>query len=114
MTLSPQNIRALRAAAHKLKPVVLLGKGGVSDAVLAEINVALDHHELIKVKVRAEDRDDRKMLITEIVEKTAAELVQTIGTIAVLYRQAPDNVKKKPARAAAPRPKRPTPSRTRW
>jgi RNA-binding protein len=119
MGMSEQQRRTLRGAAHKLKPVVLLGKASLSDAVLDEVNAALDHHELIKVKVRGGDRDERRLIIDEMAEKTGAELIQTIGQIAVLYRPAPEHAKKKstpterPARVSAPARKRPAPTRRR-
>ena len=77
--------KKLRAEAHTLKPVVMIGQSGLTAAVLAEIELALDSHELIKVKIRAE-RDDRKLIIEKICTDTGAELIQTIGQIAVLYR----------------------------
>lgn len=123
MPISEDKRHTLRGAAHKLKPVVLLGKGGLSDAVLAEVNLALDHHELIKVKVRSEDRDERRMVIEEIAQKSGAELIQVIGQIAVLYRENPEKKSKPPVRAparkplsgkplrAGPAPRRPAPTR---
>ncbi len=80
----------LRRIAHHLHPVVMIGDGGVSDAVIAETNRALDDHELIKVKVNALDRADRGEMITALVEACAAEAVQTIGKVVVLYRQNPE------------------------
>ena len=77
--------KKLRAEAHTLKPVVMIGQSGFTAAVLAEIELALDSHELIKVKIRAE-RDDRKLISEKICTDTGAELIQTIGQIAVLYR----------------------------
>lgn len=82
--------KKLRAEAHTLKPVVMIGQSGLTAAVLAEIELALDAHELIKVKIRAE-RDERKMIIEKICSDTGAELIQTIGQIAVIYRLNPDN-----------------------
>ena len=81
--------KKLRAEAHTLKPVVMIGQSGLTAAVLAEIELALDSHELIKVKVRAE-RDDRKLISEKICTDTRAELIQTIGQIAVLYRLNPN------------------------
>ena len=81
--------KRLRAEAHALKPVVLMGQAGFTAAVLAEIELALDSHELIKVKIRAE-RDDRKRISDEICSATGAELIQSIGQIAVIYRRNPD------------------------
>ncbi len=82
--------KKLRAEAHTLKPVVMIGQSGLTAAVLAEIELALDAHELVKVKIRAE-RDERKMIIEKICSDTGAELIQTIGQIVVIYRLNPDN-----------------------
>jgi RNA-binding protein len=82
--------RALKQRAHHLKPVVLLGAAGLTEAVLAEIELALDHHELIKVRVNGGDRDMRDAQVATIVEETGATLVQRIGNIAVLYRTNPE------------------------
>lgn len=82
--------KKLRAEAHTLKPVVMIGQSGLTATVLAEIELALDAHELIKVKIRAE-RDERKMIIEKICSDTGAELIQTIGQIAVIYRLNPGN-----------------------
>lgn len=96
MSLSENDTRALRAAAHKLKPIVLIGKAGVTEAVLTELNIALDHHELIKIKVPGEDREARRAAIESVAAQSDAQLVQVIGHIAVLYRKAPQETKKKP------------------
>jgi len=79
----------LKARAHHLKPVVTIGAAGLSEAVLAEVDLALDHHELIKVKIGAADRDARRLLMQALCEKTGADLVQHIGHTAVLYRARP-------------------------
>ncbi|MDD5272338.1 MAG: ribosome assembly RNA-binding protein YhbY [Methylovulum sp.] len=80
--------KQLRANAHSLKPVVMIGQSGLTDAVLAEVELALNSHELIKVKIRAE-RDERKLIGEKICGATGAELIQSIGQIAVLYRLNP-------------------------
>lgn len=77
----------LRAKAHTLKPVVITGQHGASPQVLSEIERALDHHELIKVRVNAGDREQRQSLIQEILDATSAELIQSIGHIITLYRR---------------------------
>ena len=77
----------LRAKAHILKPVVITGQHGASPQVLSEIQRALDHHELIKVRVNAGDREQRQSLIQEILAATSAELIQSIGHIITLYRR---------------------------
>lgn len=81
--------KLLRANAHSLKPVVMIGQSGLTDAVLAEVELALDSHELIKVKIRAE-RDERKQISEKMCAATKADLIQSIGQIAVIYRQAPN------------------------
>ena len=80
--------KKLRAQAHGLKPVIMVGNAGFSEAVLAETEIALDHHELIKVKIRAE-RDEREAICEKICHSTHAELIQIIGQIAVIYRKNP-------------------------
>jgi RNA-binding protein len=80
--------KQLKSQAHSLKPVVMIGQAGLTPAVLAEIENALDFHELIKVKIRAE-RDERKLISEKICQETKADLVQTIGQILVIYRLNP-------------------------
>ncbi|EDL51014.1 Predicted RNA-binding protein [Vibrio mediterranei AK1] len=87
MNLSTKQKQHLKGLAHALKPVVLLGANGLTEAVLAEIKIALDHHELIKVKVASEDRETKLLIIDAIVRETKAEKVQVIGKTLVLYRQ---------------------------
>ena len=81
--------KKLRAEAHTLKPVVMIGQSGLTAAVLAEIEQALNSHELIKIKIRAE-RDERKRISEKICAGTGAELIQDIGQITVIYRLNPD------------------------
>ena len=81
--------KRLRTEAHTLKPVVMIGQSGLTAAVLAELEQTLNSHELIKVKIRAE-RDERKVISEKICTDTGAELIQTIGQIAVIYRLNPD------------------------
>ncbi len=80
--------KQLKAEGHNLNPVVIVGQSGLTDAVLSEIEIALDHHELIKVKIRAE-RDERKLISEKICNQTNAELIQAIGQIIVIYRLNP-------------------------
>ncbi len=78
--------RVLRGQAHGLKAMLQVGGKGVTDAVVAEVEGALEHHELIKVKVAAADREERDALIGALAQRAGAALVQRIGHVAVLYR----------------------------
>ncbi len=81
---------ALRAHAHHLKPVVTLGAAGLTDAVVTETGLALEHHELIKVKIGSADRKERSDAVAKLCARTGAELVQLIGQVAILYRENKD------------------------
>lgn len=76
----------LKGLAHHLNPVVMLGGNGLTEGVLAEIDNALNHHELIKVKIAGADRETKQLIIQAIVRETKATEVQTIGHILVLFR----------------------------
>jgi RNA-binding protein len=91
ITLSNAQNRFLRGQAHGLKAMLQIGAKGVSDAVVAELDNALEHHELIKVKVAAEDRDARDAMVADLTERTGAALVQRIGNVAILYRPSKDH-----------------------
>lgn len=80
--------KKFKAQAHALKPVIMIGHAGLTAAVLAEIERALDFHELIKIRVRAE-REDRERISNEICTTTKTELIQKIGQISVIYRKNP-------------------------
>ena len=86
-SLSDKQIRNLRAQAHSLKPVVIVGGNGLTDNVLNEIDQAVDHHELIKIRLNVGDKDARDAAIAEICEKARSELVQKIGHIIAIYRK---------------------------
>jgi RNA-binding protein len=88
--LTAAQTRFLRGQAHGLKAILQVGGKGITDALVAEIDGALEHHELIKVKVTGDDRDARDAMIGEIALRTDAALVQRIGHTAVFYRQARD------------------------
>ncbi len=80
----------LKAKAHALRPVVITGHNGITPPVLNEINLALDHHELIKVRVNAADREERQVMVVGIREQTGAELIQAVGHVITLYRKNPN------------------------
>ena len=85
-SLSSNQKRYLRGLAHDLRPVILVGAKGVGDSLIAELDLALDHHELVKVRVAAEDREARDAMVAQLVERSGAALVQRIGNVACLYR----------------------------
>jgi RNA-binding protein len=88
MTLTGKQRNHLRRLAHHRRPVVILGAAGVTEAVVQELDAALAHHELIKVRLPAGARDLRGRWIGALCSGTGAECVQEIGRIAVLYRPA--------------------------
>lgn len=89
MSLTLKQKKSLRNLAHSRKPVVIIGQHGLGENVIGEIDQALEHHELVKVRVNAADRAQRGEFIERICKATGAELVQRIGHIAVLYRRHP-------------------------
>ena len=90
MSLKPSQKRYLRGLAHALKPVIMIGNKGITDTLVAELSLALDHHELIKVKLAGDDREARAAQIAELGEVSSAELVQSIGKVACFYRRNAD------------------------
>jgi RNA-binding protein len=90
VALTPAQIRFLRGQAHDLKAMLQVGSKGLTPSVLAEVAAALEHHELIKVKIASADRDARDATIAELASGTGATLVQRIGHVAVLYRPSED------------------------
>ncbi len=92
MSLTSKQIAHLRGLAHNLHPVVMIGNNGLTEAVLKEIDVSLNAHELIKVQVAGDDREVRKALLNEIAQQSGAVIVHHIGKQLVFYR-ASDTVK---------------------
>ncbi|WP_325197243.1 ribosome assembly RNA-binding protein YhbY [Kingella oralis] len=90
-SLNKQEILALRARAHHLNPVVMVGQHGLTEAVIRETETALRAHELIKVRVLGDERDERLLIGEELCAATGAQLVQHIGKLLVLYRERPDD-----------------------
>ena len=91
MNLTTKQKQYLKGMAHSLKPVVLLGQHGLTEGVLAEIDAALAHHELIKVKVAGEDRETKLLIAQAIVRETRAAQVQMMGNTLTLFRQAEES-----------------------
>ena len=93
MALSPSQRRYLRSLAHDLNPVILLGAKGATAAVVKELDLALTHHELIKVKLSGGNKDERATQVDTLLQGTGAENVQQIGHVAVLFRRNEDEPK---------------------
>jgi RNA-binding protein len=91
MKLTNNQKKYLRSLAHELKPFVMIGQLGLSESVLAEINSTLLKHELIKIKLRVENRNDKQEIVEKIIEFSNAKLVQVIGGVLVIYRPFEDN-----------------------
>ena len=102
--LTPTQLRALRASAHLLHPVVSIAGNGLSATVLKEIDRSLTAHELIKVKLYGIERDARDALLTEICAALNCSPVQQIGNILVLWRQKPEDDAAKRPRGRRPKP----------
>ncbi len=92
MELSSAQIKRLRAEGHrlKLKPVVIVGQKGLSENLNTEVDLALTHHELIKVRIPALDKVSRRELATRICSDHNATLVESIGGVIVIYRRNPE------------------------
>jgi RNA-binding protein len=107
--LTPKERRGLRARAHHLQPVVIIGDAGLSEKVIREIEANLRSHELIKIRAVVDDRAARDELVSALCAATGAEPVQQIGKVVVVYRALPAEQKNK----AKPRPARKPRRRTK-
>lgn len=87
MPLSERQKKYLRRLGHALNPVVALGNHGLTDSVVAEMDRALTDHELIKVRARVGERDDRNAALTVLAERTGSQLVQRIGNVGLFFRR---------------------------
>lgn len=79
--------KSLKTQAHHLKPTVLLGSKGLTEAVIAETDIALLAHELIKVKINGAEKEDRLNIANELCQQLQADLVQLIGNTVIMYRK---------------------------
>ena len=91
MKLTNNQKKYLRSLAHDLKPFVMIGQNGLSESVLAEIDSTMLKHELIKIKLRVDNRKEKQQVLEKIIEFSHAELVQVIGGVLVIYRPFEDN-----------------------
>lgn len=88
MSLNAAKKKHFRTIGHNLKPVVMVADKGLTEGVVEETLRALNDHELIKVKLAIGDREAKQQLIDQLISKTGAELVQTIGKIALIFKAA--------------------------
>ncbi len=86
LTITIEKRRALRAEAHALKPIVMIGNAGLTDAVIKEIENALTNHELMKIRVFSDEKDARETILQAICERIGAAPIQHIGKILVIYK----------------------------
>mgnify|MGYP001065795797 CR=1 FL=1 len=93
MKLSKSQITYLRGISHKLKPIITISNRGLSAPLMNEFLSTINHHELIKVRVRNHTKDDREPIIEDLCIKTEAQLVSAIGNIALIYKTNNDNQK---------------------
>ena len=108
LQLTPAERKTLRARAHHLHPVVMIGADGLTETVLREIDANLKSHELIKVRVLGDEREQREALLQRICEEANAAPVQSIGKLLVIYRPKPAEAEKKKKRRAMRKPPRRT------
>lgn len=90
MPLTEPQKKYLRRLGHDRNPVVLVGQNGLSPNLVAELDRALNDHELVKVRARVGDRDERDAILAELAASTRSELVQRIGHVALFYRPNPE------------------------
>lgn len=89
MPLTNEQKKHYKSIGHQLKPVLIVSDNGLTEGVLAELDRALNDHELIKIQLRLAERDDRQAVIEEICRIARCELVQTIGKMALVLRKNP-------------------------
>ena len=112
ITLSPIERRALKAKAHELVPVVMIGDHGLTPAIIREVDRNLKAHELIKIRAMTDDREQRATWFAEICDSLNAAPVQHIGKIYVIWRKSPELTEAR-AKAALPKTKRKAPRVTK-
>jgi len=93
MPINSKQRKTLKTKAHHLKPVIRIGQHGVSEGVIAETDIALHTHELIKVQIQQGEREERQAAIDTLCQKTKSELVHNIGKVFIVYRPSKDQQK---------------------
>lgn len=89
MSLTQEQKKQFKSIGHHLKPIVTVAENGLTEGVLAELDRALNDHELIKIQLRLGEREDRKVITDDLCQKSSSILVQSIGKVALIYRKNP-------------------------
>jgi RNA-binding protein len=87
MSLTERQKKHLRRLGHALHPVVLVGQKGLTPGVTEELRLALDHHELVKLRARVGDREERDTVLAELARATGSEFVYRIGNVGLFYKK---------------------------
>lgn len=87
MKLTKEYIQILKGMAHSMKPVLIMGDKGVTESFIAEAGRAIEHHELIKIRIAGEDRDAKKAIAEEITVALGANMIQHIGNVITLFKR---------------------------
>lgn len=90
MEMNTKQIKHLKSLGHKLNPIVTVGQHGMKESINTELDIALDYHQLVKIKVSVGDRDARDELIGTLADTHSAQLIQRVGNVALLYRKNKD------------------------
>ena len=90
MEMNTKQIKHLKSLGHKLKPIVTIGQHGMKESINNELEIALDYHQLVKLKVNVGDRDARDALVQQILDTHKVLLIQRVGNVALLYRKNKD------------------------
>jgi len=89
MSLTQEQKKHFKSIGHHLKPVVTVAEQGLKENLMAELDRALNDHELIKIQLRIAEREDRQAILTELCQQSSSILVQSIGKMALIYRKNP-------------------------
>lgn len=89
--LTKSQIKFLRGIGHNINPMLMIGQNGITESLMEELEKTLEHHEILKIKIAAGDREDRQEIIQHILQETGAALVQSIGKTCLIYRKSEES-----------------------
>ncbi|MDH3326940.1 MAG: YhbY family RNA-binding protein [Gammaproteobacteria bacterium] len=90
MSINTKQNQHLRRLGHHLKPVIIIGNAGLTEAVMEEIKLAISFHELVKIKLNGQDKSARNAMVADISTVCGAHHVQSIGHVAIFYKSSPE------------------------